>query len=157
MKNAMFLILFTFFFSCQQKEKQKENKTNSVIPDTIVVKKERAENKQIDDTIFMNFKDDNNLNTAEGLLDSVHPRVFVKFKNESLGTLEAKIILATNNGNIRFNQIIFPDNSSDGPFGKDLKMQLTQKGNHVIVIGHSQMADNPYWGNFKVELKNKKQ
>ncbi len=153
MKNFIFLLLSIFFYSCQQKE----NKTNSIkTSDTIVTQKNKEENKKIDDTIFMKSKNSEGLYIAEGQLDSIHPRAFVKFKNENLGELDGKIILATANGNIRFNQIIFPDKSSDGPFGMDLKMQLTQKGNHIIIIGHSQMADNPYWGKFKVQLENKK-
>lgn len=147
-------MISVFFYSCQQKE----IKNNSAkVQDTIAIQKNREENKQIDDTIFMNFKNAKGLYIAEGQLDSIHPRVFIKFKNENPGELNGKIILATDNGNIRFNQIIFPDNSSDGPFGKDLQIQLTQKGNHIIIVGHSQMADNPYWGKFKVQLENSKE
>ncbi len=147
-------MISVFFYSCQQKEIKNNSVHNS---DTIAIEKYRKENKQIDDTIFMNFKNAKGLYIAEGQLDSIHPRVFIKFKNENLGELNGKIILATDNGNIRFNQIIFPDNSSDGPFGKDLQIQLTQKGNHIIIVGHSQMADNPYWGKFKVQLENSKE
>ncbi|MRX67625.1 hypothetical protein SAMN06265349_10825 [Flavobacterium resistens] len=154
MKNLGFFLIPIFFYSCQQKGIRNDSVHTR---DTIVSQKEREENKQIDDTIFMNFKDAKGLYLAEGQLDSIHPRVFIKFKNENLGELNGKIILATDNGNIRFNQIIFPDNSSDGPFGKDLQIQLTQKGNHIIIVGHSQMADNPYWGKFKVQLENSKE
>lgn len=105
----------------------------------------------------MNFANDKGLYTAEGSLDSIHSKIYVKFKNEDLGELNAKIIPSAGKGNIRFNQIIFPDKSSDGPFGMDLKIQLSQKGNHIIVIGHSLMADSPYWGKFEVQLENKKE
>lgn len=71
--------------------------------------------------------------------------------------MKARIVPTTGKGNIRFNQIIFPDKTSDGPFGMDLKIQLKQKGNHIIVIGHSLMADNPFWGKFEVQLENKKE
>lgn len=101
----------------------------------------------------MNFKNKNDLFVAEGMLDSIHSRIYVKFKNEDLAQLNANIIPATGKGNIRFNQIIFPDKTSDGPFGIDLKISLKQKGDYIIVIGHSLMADNPYLGKFKVQLK----
>jgi len=164
MKNLLMLLLLIFFFSCQQKE----NKNNSVsTSDSIVTNKDTITNKiatnkieegntQVGDTIFMNFKNDEGFFIAEGLLDSIHPKIYVKFKNEDLGELNGNIIPAGGKGNIRFNQIIFPNKNSDGPFGMDLKIPLTQKGNHIIVIGHSQMADNPYWGKFKVQLENKK-
>ncbi len=161
MKNFSILLLSVFFFSCQQKE---TSKTSNSVSDTIVTEKNKEdenkpvkeENKQTGDTILMNFKDDKGLFLAEGQLDSVHSKVYIKFNTEDLGELSAKIIPTPGKGNIRFNQIIFPDKSSDGPFGMDLKIQLKQKGNYILVIGHSLMADNPYWGTFKVQLENKK-
>lgn len=154
MKNISILLLTIFFLSCQQKE----YKQNSVqISDTPLTKKNKEENKLIGDTIVMNFMNEHGFFTAEGNLDSIHSKVYVKFKNEDLGVLKAKIVPTTGKGNIRFNQIIFPDNSSDGPFGMNLKIQLKQKGNYVLVIGHSLMADNPYWGKFKVEVQNTKE
>ena len=158
MKNYLILLLSILVFSCQQKETKKNTVETS---DTIFTKKnkeeKKEENKQIEDTIFMNFANDKGLYIAEGALDSIHSKVYVKFKNEDLGELDAKIIPSTGKGNIRFNQIILPDKSSDGPFGMDLKIQLKQKGNHILVIGHSLMADSPFWGKFKVQLENKKE
>lgn len=158
MKSFSILLLSVFFFSCQQKENKNTSLQNT---DSVLTKKNKVdnkrekENKQIEDTIFMNFKDAKGLFVAEGTLDSIHPRVYVKFKNDVLGELNAQIIPTTGKGNIRFNQILFPDKSSDGPFGMDLKVNLTQKGNHILVIGHSLMADSPYWGTFKVQIENK--
>jgi len=158
MKNFLLLALTVFFFSCQKKETTNTTYSTS---DSIVVnenknkisKKEIEENKQVGDTIFMNFKDEKNVYVATSVLDSVHSKVYVKFNNEDVGELNGKIIPATGKGNIRFNQIIFPDKTSDGPFGMDLKTQLKQKGNYILIIGHSQMADNPYFGEFKVQLE----
>lgn len=159
MKNYLILLLSIFFLSCQQKE----NKQTAIdVPDTTLTNKSKEENKQIKeenkqigDTIFMNFRDEKGLFIAEGSLDSIHSKVYVKYKNENLGELKAKIIPADGKGNIRFNQIIFPDKSSDGPFGMDLEIPLKQKGSHTLVIGHSLMADSPYFGKFKVQLEKK--
>ncbi len=159
MKNISILLLSILFFSCQQKQTKNDSvsSSDSIVPkDSIIVKENKVENEQIGDTIFMNFKNEKNLYIAEGTLDSIHSRVYVKFKNEDLGELNGKIIPAGGKGNIRFNQIISPDKKSDGPFGIDLKTNLEQKGNYVLVIGHSQMADNPFYGKFTVELENKK-
>ncbi|KAF2078940.1 hypothetical protein [Flavobacterium sharifuzzamanii] len=154
MKNLCILLISIFFFSCQQKE-NKEASAESPIP--VVQKEKKQENKQIGDTIFMNFKNEENAFVAEGHLDSLNSKVYVQFKNEELGELNAQIIPDGGKGNIRFNQIIFPDKSSDGPFGMDLKIPLKQKGTHVLIIGHSLMADNPYYGKFKVQLDIKKE
>lgn len=161
MKNFLMLLLPVLFFSCQQKE----NKT-APVNDSEQISTEKSkdedkpvefeENKQVGDTILMSSKNERGSYIAEGSLDSLHPRTYVKFKIEELGELNANIIPTTGEGNIRFNQIIFPDNTSDGPFGMDLKIKLKQKGNHILVIGHSQMADNPFLGKFRVEVETKK-
>lgn len=156
MKNYLILLLSILFLSCQKKENinaplktstpNNMEKTIETIPE---------ENKQIGDTIFLTFKDDKSQYTAEGSVDSIQPRVYLKFTNEVPGELTGKITTPAGGGNIRFNQIIFPDKNSDGPFGIDIKTKLEQKGKYILVIGHSQMADNPYWGKFKVQLQNK--
>lgn len=153
----MFL-LFIFLFSCQQKQ---DKNTSVKTTDSILTEKNQEVIKEINeqkgDTIFMNFKDEKGLYAAEGIIDSIRSKVYVKFQNEEIGKLNAKIIPTTGKGNIRFNQIIFPDKTMDGPFGMDLKIDLQQKGNYILIIGHSQMADNPFWGKFKVELENKRE
>lgn len=153
MKQLVILLTSLFLFSCQQKEK-----TSIPVKTTEpnVVKEIKEENLQKGDTIFMNSKNDKDVFEAEGSLDSIHPRLYVKFQNEYDGELNAKIIPETEKANIRFNQIIFPDKTSDGPFGSELKINVKQKGTYILVIGHSQMAENPYWGKFKIQLETKK-
>ncbi|KAF2341012.1 hypothetical protein [Flavobacterium tistrianum] len=154
MKNWSVLLISIFFFSCQQKENKK---TSAESPMPVVQKEKKQENKQIGDSIAMNFKNEENAFSAEGHLDSLNSKVYVQFKNEDLGELKAQIVPDGGKGNIRFNQIIFPDKTSDGPFGMVMQIPLKQKGNHILVIGHSLMADNPYYGNFKVQLNIQKE
>ncbi|MEZ0131735.1 hypothetical protein AB9T88_18915, partial [Flavobacterium sp. LBUM151] len=88
MKNALILLISIFFFSCQQKDSAKTAVPASdtiVAKDSVITKKTIVENKQTGDTILMNVKDEKGFYTAEGSLDSIHPRVYVKFKNENLG------------------------------------------------------------------------
>ena len=149
------VIIFGFFiFSC----KHKENTT--IIPanmsDTIVAEKDKVEdsisNIQKNDTIAMLVENENGIYSGFGNIDSVG-HVYVKFTNEDAGNLTASITPVDGNGNIRFNQILFPDKTADGPFGKEMVLELKQSGEHILIIGHSLMADNPYKGKFKVELK----
>lgn len=157
MRNFSILLISLFFLSCQQKEnKQDANKSLDVNHKEKKIEQQKEQNKQIDDTIAMNFKNQEGFYIAEGSIDSIDSRVYLKFNNENFKQLDAKIVPTTGKGNIRFNQIIFPDKTSDGPFGMDLKIDLKQKGNYIIVIGHSQMADNPFYGKFKVQLDAKK-
>lgn len=154
MKFSLLTILAVSFFSCQQKENKKDTvyPSDPVSTNEITAEKKDQENKQNGDTIYMQNKNEKGFFAAEGVLDSIHQKIYVAFKNENPGELNAKIITPSGKGNIRFNQIIFPDQTSDGPFGMDLKIPLKQKGNHVLIIGHSQMAENPYFGKFRVEV-----
>ena len=153
LRDSIIFVIALFFVSCTSKN------TTEIIPvsmsDTIVAVHEKAqeENQQIDDTIHLNFIDEKGLFTVEGSIDSLHPRIYVKFENDDLGKFKAKIVTKSEKGNIRFNQIVFPDRTADGPFGTDLNLELKQTGKHILVIGHSLMADNPYVGKFKVELQ----
>lgn len=148
-------IIFGFFiFSCNHKE------NTTIIPanmsDTIAVKKDRVEdtisNSQKNDTITMLVEDGNGIYRGLGTIDSLG-HVYIKFTNKEIGNLTATITPVDGSGNIRFNQILFPDKTADGPFGKEMVLELKQTGEHTLIIGHSLMADNPYNGKFKVELQ----
>lgn len=147
LSTALFLILI----SCKQKEATEIVPVN--MSDTIVSEKDKNIHPQVDDTIHLNFIDEKGLFTVEGSIDSIHPRIYVRFENDDLGKLKARIIPTVGKGNIRFNQIVFPDKTADGPFGMDLDLELKQKGKHELIIAHSLMADNPYQGKFKVALQ----
>lgn len=162
MKNLSLLLISILFLSCQKKENNtipREENSTTPIDSSITIRKEKKEqeNIQTGDTIFMNYKNKENLFIAESTLDSINSKVYIKFKAEDSVELNAKIVPALGKGNIRFNQLILPDKTSDGPFGMDLKIPLKQKGNYILVIGHSLMAENPYYGKFKVQLNLKKQ
>lgn len=155
MKKYCIAIVATFFvFSCNQKENVKIIPVNST--DTIVTEKDSAANKglnaQLQDTISMLVQDEKGYFSAVGEIDSIHSRIYVKFTNEATGKLHAVITPLNGDGNIRFNQILFPDKTADGPFGKELELEIKQTGEHTLIIGHSLMAENPYSGRFMVEI-----
>lgn len=156
MKKYCIAIIAAFLvFSCNQKENVKIIPVNST--DTIVTEKDSAANKDLNtqqlDTISMLVPDAKGYYSAVGEIDSIHSRIYVKFTNEASGKLHAVITPIHGDGNIRFNQILYPDKTADGPFGKELELELKQTGEHTLIIGHSLMADGQYQGKFKVELK----
>jgi len=121
--------------------------------DVTEAKKEVPTYKQDGDTIQLLSENEKGIFTAEGNIDSLHPRIYVKFDNGTATHVMASVKPVARLGNIRFNQIVFPDKTSDGPFGQDLKLDLNQKGEHTLVIGHSMMAEDPYNGKFDVTLQ----
>ena len=156
MKKYCIAILAAFLvFSCNQRENVKIIPVNST--DTIVTEKDSIANKDVNaqlyDTISMLVPDAKEYYSAFGEIDSIHPRIYVKFTNESAGKVHAVVTPISGDGNIRFNQILYPDKTADGPFGKELELELKQTGGHTLIIGHSLMAENPYSGKFKVELR----
>ena len=150
MKNYQALLLSVCLFSCQQNG---QKKAAIITSDTLVVKETAAANKQNGDTIHVDLLAEKGLAIAEASIDSLHPRAYVQFNMEVSVLLKASIVPTTGKGNIRFNQILSPDKTSDGPFGTDLEIHLKQKGSYVLVIGRSLMADNPFSGEFKVLLE----
>ncbi|KAF2515698.1 hypothetical protein [Flavobacterium foetidum] len=151
MKFFFTLLILILSCSCQQKKNESSNNRIST-PHSAEIKKD----KQIGDTLFLDFKNQKNKSITEGFIDSLQTRIYIKFQNEYSSHLIGKIITPEEKANIRFNQIIFPDKTSDGPFGKDLNIDATQKGSYVLVVGPSQMAENPYWGKFQVQLESSK-
>ena len=153
MRKSVLVLLIFVAYACNQKQEEKIIPVNMTV--TIVTEKEIAkpieENQQLGDTISLTFKDDKGSYIAEGVIDSLHPRVYIKFTNDAIGNLKASV-KPLGVGNIRFNQIIFPDKTSDGPFGQELEQPLSQNGMYMLVIGHSLMADNPYNGKFLVRV-----
>ncbi len=146
------VIVALLIISCKQREREEIIPVN--MTDTIVAEKDNPEisNGQFGDTIRLSFKQPNGNYVAEGEIDSLHSRIYVKFTNENTGKLKASL-KTSSEANIRFNQIIYPDKTMDGPFGRDIEQELTQTGEHSLIIGHSLMAENPYYGKFTVDVK----
>jgi hypothetical protein len=55
--------------------------------------------------------------------------------------------------NIRINQIIYPDGSSDGPLGKTITIATPQTGRYQLVIGHNLMAEGGLVKAFRLEVQ----
>lgn len=55
-------------------------------------------------------------------------------------------------GNIRVSQIIKPDGTSDGPFGKYMTYSLTKTGQYQVVLAPNMMAGDPWSGMIDMNL-----
>ena len=155
MKSGIVIATVFFAFACNQKENNKIMPVNST--DTIDTEKDKAADKEANtqhrDTINMKVQDEKGSYNAIGEIDSIHPRIYVKFTNQAAINLHAVITPIQGEGNIRFDQILFPNKTADGPFGKEIALKLKQTGEYTLIIGHSLMAENPYSGKFKIEIE----
>ncbi len=75
------------------------------------------------------------------------------FRNDSSTSVSIQIIPQNRLTNVRINQIISPNNETDGPFGKELNYELTEKGLYQIRIGESLMQGDPFEGKYTLKLQ----
>lgn len=78
--------------------------------------------------------------------------VFV-LNSDTANKLFLKITTKDTVANLRINQIIDSKNNSDGPFGRELEYVIKEKGIQKIIISESQMAGEPWAGDFTFEVK----
>lgn len=75
------------------------------------------------------------------------------FRNDSSKFVSIQLIPQNNQANIRINQIVSPNNNSDGPFGREINYDLTEKGLYQIKIGESLMQGDPFEGKYTLKLQ----
>ncbi len=83
-----------------------------------------------------------------GHVNNISSRVNVYVAVAHGSELTANIAPEDSIANIRFNQIIYPSGKADGPFGRDLKKPVTEKGNYQLVIAEDQMQAQEWNGDF---------
>jgi hypothetical protein len=116
--------------------------------DTIPAKKIFA-----DDTVFYVSFQDSNEQEITGRLAKRGPAIVFHFTISRPASLTATIIPDKEDCNIRITSIMLPGNKTDGPFGRDLKYDLTRKGDHMLMIGHNMMAGDAKACDFVLKLK----
>ncbi len=150
MRILTFLLLLFIFFNCESKNKH-QNKEEITLNDTINPKN-KFDSLIVNNNEILPFSHKVNkivayANKKEGEAFSFNFDVTTQTK------AFIKIITENPTANIRINQIIYPDQKSDGPFGKDVELPLYQGGMYKIVIDESLMQGNPFNGNFKIEIE----
>ncbi len=108
---------------------------SAVITDSII----QLQLSQNGDTVFIRF------------LKRSTP-VVCNFSLQKKGTLTASITTPSNKDNIRFNQILMPDGSADGPFGKTIDHTIKTEGNYKLIIGADLMAEDAYTGECRLTI-----
>jgi hypothetical protein len=114
-------------------------------PDTIPY------NVQIDTVIHLSL-DSVQTATAKGAISKTKSQVYCFLSVKKKQTIRARLIPASEELNIRFSQLIFPDRHTDGPFGKELVYALRQPGLYQLVIAPNRMASGPFNGDFELQV-----
>ena len=85
-------------------------------------------------------------------MDSADRYLIIPVKISSGKELFARLSSKDKKANIRISQIEFPDNTFDGPFGRNLNYIIKLPGNYKIIIGQNMMAGDPWNGDFVLKI-----
>jgi len=146
-KISIFLFISTLFFACSLSEHKKSSDTSADSPittkeDIVII----PNNSGIVPLSFTNGKASVNIQKKET------ERIVLEFDSPGHQRLQGQITSLNSSANIRFNQIILPDSTMDGPFGRNINYDLPIEGCYRLILGESLMAGDPWGGTFKVEI-----
>jgi hypothetical protein len=148
---AILLLLFTFL-NCKSSDKKVKLNQDQITSNDTIVTTSKYDSLTITTNDILPFSNKVSKIVAFGIKKEGEPFT-LNFDVTTQTKAFIKIITENPTANIRVNQIIYPDQKSDGPFGKDVEFPLYQGGMYKIVIDESLMQGNPFNGNFKIEIE----
>jgi len=77
----------------------------------------------------------------------------ISFELDNPAFVSMLLKMPNNTGNLRINQLLMPDGTSDGPFGKEINENLIAPGTYQVIIGESLMQGSTYAGEYILELR----
>ena len=96
------------------------------------------------------------LSAGEGeMLIRKEPRnsVYLEFETGNFRKMSAEIIPQSDSmANVRISQVVLPDGTMDGPFGRTVEYAIPSPGILRLVIGESLMQGDPWGGVFRVKV-----
>ena len=110
-------------------------------------------NIQVDSVIHLSFADGQQKIQVRGAISRDAPRVFCSWKQDRGMMLRASVEPLAPGLKLRFSEIIFPDSSADGPFGKTFNRKLTSAGRYQLIIAPHQMASSSRAGDYTLEFE----
>jgi hypothetical protein len=146
MKRGLYVGLFLLLAGCAGRGNQKQ--ADTVVSD--VSAKETIEVPSDSGVVRMV------LTGGHGeMLIRKEPRnpVYLEFKTGNYRKVSAEIIPQSDSvANIRISQVVLPDGTMDGPFGRTVEYDIPSPGILRLVIGESLMQGDPWGGVFRAEV-----
>lgn len=142
-----FLVLFT---ACKSGNQNQPKKSTDSLNSMIAPEKNTSENLQ------QEVSDILQLSTGNDTLQlnlSIHAGDHVSIPVDVLSgdSIFAKLFSEDSTANIRFTQIALPDQTFDGPFGRELHYRVKSKGRYAFIIGENLMAGDSWEGSFSLK------
>lgn len=151
--NCFFILplcLIVLIMACNQPNNKSKDVVTADTPKTLYADSLKHVETAHGDSISLRLKDGS---AQQEALMAQGKRVVFSFETKILGKLSATVKTAQPNANVRIAQIFMPDNSADGPFGREMEYNLKEPGMYRIVVSENQMAGNPYNGPFTIIVK----
>lgn len=79
--------------------------------------------------------------------------IYLQFESQGFTKLNAHIIPEDSTANVRFSQLMMPDESGDGPFGREITYNLSRDGTYTLSVMESLMQGDPWGGVFTLRLE----
>ena len=154
MRYIAFLFTLSLFFNCKSDTKTNEGFINETLPSKYDSVKPTV---NYDSLVVVN-KDilpfGPKVNKITAVAEKKEGEKFSLFFDVTTQTKAfVKIKTEDDLANIRLNQIITPDQQSDGPFGKEAEFPLYQGGTYQLIFSENLMQGNAFHGKFKVEIE----
>ncbi|MCD8165279.1 MAG: hypothetical protein LUE93_03620 [Bacteroides sp.] len=145
------LLVYICVASCSGKTKDKDTVFLSSGADPVEqVISGNIENTFIDSvTVFIALTDGQG---SVELSKKADQTLYIEFENDGYDRLFAEIVIYDPPGNIRFDQIIMPDGTTDGPFSQTLQYDLPASGIYRLSMHENMMAGERWSGTFTVNI-----
>lgn len=148
---AMFIIFFAFY-NCKSPDIKSQNKLTDVAISDTILPQSKYDSLAVKNNEILPFS--SKVKKITAYANKIEGQKFNLFFDVTTQT-KAFVKISTDKptDNIRIDQIINPNQESDGPFGKEIEFPLYQGGMYEIVLAESLMQGSPFQGNFKVEIE----
>jgi len=150
MKNKIiFFVIFICLISCHQREQKKalEDPLAAIENDSV-----KTQLKTLNDTLPRGLSDLSDTLILKLKMDSANDHPTISLAISSGEELFASLSSEDKNANIRISQVMLPDSTFDGPFGRDLHYKMKMPGNYKIIIGENMMAGDRWKGDFVLRV-----
>lgn len=146
MKKSFYIVMLLLWTGCAGQGNQKQ--ADSVVSDistnaTVVVPSDSGVVRMV-------------LTGGHGeMLIRKEPRnpVYLEFETRNYRKVSAEIIPQSDSlGNVRISQVVLPNGTMDGPFGRTVEYDIPSPGTLRLVIGESLMQGDPWGGVFRAEV-----
>lgn len=142
-KNTAFnLLVVSILGSCVNQDKNGNDHIASTSNDTIINIKSIPVNPTPDnDSMFYRKPEKGVPVSIKGKLKGVGMPVKIFLDIADGDSLHDELEAEEADAVIRINQIILPDKTADGPFGRTLEYKIRQHGMYTLILGNNLMAE----------------